>query len=345
MRVLIDIGHPAHVHFYRNAIKELQEKNHEVLVTSRDKDVAISLLEAYGIKHITLSSMKQGKGNLIKEWIIRDIRMLKVARKFKPDVLTGISNPSIAHAAWLLHKKSFIFNDTEHATLGEKITHPFADFILTPTCFRKELGKKQIKYEGYHELAYLHPNYFVPNPETLKEIGLTEDEKFVVLRFVSWGASHDVGQTGLSPEIKRKVVQELSKHSRVLISSEKPLEPEFEQYRISVSPEKMHDLLNYATLLYGESATMASECAVLGTHSIFCDFAGRGYTDEEESRYGLVFNFKLDKESQEKSVEKALELIQNHDIKKEGMQKREKLLGDKINVTEFMVEMFEKSLP
>lgn len=343
MRVLVDIGHPAHVHFYRNAIKELQNKGHEVFVTSRDKDVAVSLLDAYGINHMVLSSMKQGKSNLIKEWIIRDLKLLHIARKFKPDILTGISNPSIAHAAWLLNKKSIIFNDTEHATLGNKITHPFSDFIFTPSCFRKTLGTKQLKYEGYHELAYLHPDYFVPNPSTLKEVGLCESDKFAIIRFVSWGASHDMGQTGLSPETKREVVKRLSDLGRVLISSEKPLDPEFEQYRISVSPEKMHDLLYYATLLYGESATMASECAVLGTHAIFCDFAGRGYTDEEEIKYGLVYNYKLDAQSQLQSIEKAVELMKNPGLKNEGIQKRKKLLRDKINVTEFMVKLFEKS--
>ena len=97
----------------------------------------------------------------------------------------------------------------------------------------------------------------------------------------------------------------------------------------------------YATLLYGESATMASECAVLGTHAIFSDFAGRGYTDEEEEKYGLVFNFKLDKESQRESLEKAVELLENNNLKNIGRKKREKLLEDKIDVTAFMVWFVE----
>jgi hypothetical protein len=40
MKVLIDIGHPAHVHFFRNAIRELESKGHAVKVTARDKEVA-----------------------------------------------------------------------------------------------------------------------------------------------------------------------------------------------------------------------------------------------------------------------------------------------------------------
>ena len=97
----------------------------------------------------------------------------------------------------------------------------------------------------------------------------------------------------------------------------------------------------YATLLYGESATMASECAVLGTHAIFSDFAGRGYTDEEEEKYELVFNFKLDKKNQRESLEKAVELLENINLKNIGEKKRKKLLEDKIDVTAFMVWFVE----
>jgi len=35
-----------------------------------------------------------------------------------------------------------------------------------------------------------------------------------------------------------------------------------------------------------------TEAAVLGTYSIYIDDEGRGYTDEEELKYGLVFNSK-----------------------------------------------------
>jgi predicted glycosyltransferase len=161
------------------------------------------------------------------------------------------------------------------------------------------------------------------------------------LRFISRDASHDVGHNGLNLEIKRKAVKLFENYGRVLITSELPLPEEFEKYRLIVPPEKMHNLLYYATLLYGESATMASECAVLGTHSIFCDFAGRGYTDEEEEKYELVFNFRLDAKNQQKSIDRALELLENNNLRKEGKKKREKMLNDTIDVTNFMVKFIE----
>lgn len=337
MRVLIDMGHPGHVHLFKNFIREMRYRGHEVKITARDKEITLQLLRRYGFNFVQTGSGKTGNTNLIWEWISRSIEVFKISRKFRPDILLGVGNPSIAHAAMMLRKPSVIFTDTEHATFGNMVTFPFASVICTPSCYCDDIGPKQVRYNGYHELAYLHPNRFIPNPAVLTELDLAEGDPFIIVRFVSWQASHDVGQHGLTLDTKRKAIHEFEKYGRVFITSEKPLPDEFENYRISVSPEKMHDLLYYATLLYGESATMASECAVLGTHAIFCDFAGRGYTDEEEREYDLVYNFKLDGLSQTESIQKALELLQDPDLKEKGREKRERLLRDKIDVTAFLV--------
>lgn len=341
MKILLDIIHPAHVHFFKHFYWIMQERGHELIVTSRDKDITHKLLDAYQIEHIALSTAKEGLFGLGKELIERDVALLKVARKFRPDVLMAIGNPSITHVATILRKKSIFFYDTEHANLINHASHPFASIICTPSCYKGNHGKKQIRYNGYHELAYLHPNYFKPNPSVLEAIDISKDETFTLLRFVSWKASHDVGYCGLTDETKRDAVKEFGKFGRVLISSEGKLPKDLEIYRISLPSEMMHDLMYYATLLYGESATMASECAVLGTHAIFCDFAGRGYTDEEERKYDLVYNFKLDEVSQEKSIERAVELLQDANLKEKGQKKREHLLNDKIDVSAFMVWFIE----
>ncbi|WP_214041349.1 DUF354 domain-containing protein [Methanoculleus sp.] len=341
MRILIDMSHPGHVHLFKNFVREMRERGHEVKITARDKEITLKLLHKYGLDFVQAGSGNGGNTSLVLEWISRDIEVFKISHKFCPDILLGVGNPSIAHAAMTLRKPSVIFTDTEHAKFGNRVTFPFASVICTPSCYRDNIGPKQVRYNGYHELAYLHPKFFTPNPAVLTELGLTEGDPLIVVRFVSWQASHDTGYKGLTLDTKRKAIYEFEKYGRVFITSEKPLPEEFEKYRILVSPEKMHDLLYYATLLYGESATMASECAVLGTHAIFCDFAGRGYTDEEERDYELIYNFKLDESSQERSIEKAVELLQDPELKVKGREKRDRLLGDKIDVTAFMVWFIE----
>lgn len=335
------MGHPAHVHLFKNFIFEMTARGQQIKITARDKEITRYLLDIYDIPYEPVGKINYEKYNLIKEWILRDIKLLDISRKFKPDCFLGVLNPATAHSAKVLGKISFTFTDTEHAKLANKITLPFTDVVVTPNCYREDIGRKQVRYNGYHELAYLHPNYFTPNPDVLSELGLTEADPFTIIRFVSWGASHDVGHNGLREDTKRRAIQEFEKYGRVFITSEKPLPQEFEKYRISVAPEKMHNLLYYATLLYGESATMASECAVLGTHAIFCDFAGRGYTDEEEIKYDLVYNYNLDDKSQVESVDKGVQLLQEQDLKVEGRKKRERLLADNIDVTSYMIWFVE----
>ena len=337
MRVIIDIGHPAHVHFFKNTIWNLEKKGHKVMVVSRDKDVVVELLNAYGIPHTVLTKVKRGKIHLVEEWFIREYKLLLISKKFDPDVLMGILSPTVAQIAWMLRKKSIIFNDTEHAVLAQKITYPFCNIICTPSCYLKDEGNKQIRYSGYHELAYLHPSYFTPRPEILKELGVEVGEPFTILRFISWGAHHDVGQHGI--ENKLALVQELEKLGKVFITSEGTLAEEFEKYRIRVASEKIHHLLHYATLYVGEGATMAVESAILGTPSIYVStLAGTmGNFSELQEKYGLLFNYS----SSEDALSKALELLKDPELKKKWGLKRAALLKDKIDVTGFMIKLIE----
>ena len=65
--------------------------------------------------------------------------------------------------------------------------------------FNKKISNnKHITFNGYSELAYLHPNYFKADPSVLENLGLDKDEKFIIIRFVAWGASHDIKQQGFT---------------------------------------------------------------------------------------------------------------------------------------------------
>ena len=342
MRILVDVGHPAHVHLFKNMIFDFIKKGHEIQVTARDKEVTLTLLNAYGINYISIG---ENQRSLLKKaiyMIVYDLKLLKIARKFMPDVFVSTGSPYAAQVSTLIGKPHIVFSDTEHANLIFKLVLPFTDMICTPSCFKKDFGPKQIRYNGYHELAYLHPNYFTPDPSVLDELGIKEGERFIIMRFVAWNASHDAGHKGISMEMRRRFVSELEKFGRILITSESELPAEFEPYRITVAPEKMHDLLYYASLLIGESATMASECAVLGTPAVYIDFVGRGYTDEQELKYGLVYNFRDDMSSQENALEKAIKLLENSDIINDEWQKAQRrLLKENIDVTKFMINLIE----
>ena len=341
MKILIDIGHPAHVHYFRNMIQIFKEKGHDLLVLARKKEITFELLNAYGIDYVPCGVNRKGMLGKALNLVSLDMEILRQARIFKPDIFLSPAILYGAHIGRLLGKPVIGFSDTEHATLNLKLFLPFADVILTPSCFLRELGPKQFRFNGYLELMYLHPNWFKPDPSILQELGIGKNDNFVIVRFVSWAASHDVGHSGITLENKIRAVKQFSEHARVFITSECKLPKELEQYRINISPYKIHDAMAYASLLFGESATMASESAVMGIPAIFLDNEGRGYTDEEEKLYSMVYNFTESTEDQIRAIEKGLEILQTPDAKKEYMLRHKKLLSDKIDVTAFMIWFVE----
>lgn len=333
-RIVFSIQHPAHVHLFRNAIKDLEAFGFDVSVFARKKDINIDLLEHYDIPHTVLA----GEANSILELCVveatYEYRLAKAAREIRPSVMVamggvGISRPSLVSGA-----KSLVLTDTEHAKLQNLLAFPFADRILTPDCYKDEIGPKQIRYPGYHELAYLHPNRFEPDESVLDEIDADRSDSLVILRLVSWDAVHDVGDTGFN-DIEDVVSKLEETGVRVLITSEAPLPEAVEHCRVSIEPHRIHHLMYYADLYLGESATMATESAVLGTPAVFVSSIKLGYTTELEERYELVSNFH-GRNRQADGLERALSILEEYD-ESAWKHRRDRLLAEKIDTTEFIV--------
>lgn len=339
MKIVVDINHPAHVHYFKNFIWEMEKKGHETLITVSDKDIARQLLDCYGFEYKLLGSY--GKG-IVKKAVnvpILDLHMLKAVRKFNPDLFIGFCSFRGAHASKLMRKKSIAVDDTEHAGLQRKLYFPFVDKVLTPECFKKDLGEKQTRFKGTTDLLYLHPNRFTPNPAVLTELGLNEDDIFFVVRFISWDANHDIGQSGIKD--REAFVHELAKHGKVFITSENGLPESLKQYQITVSPEKIHDLMYYATMFVGESGTMATEAACMGTHAVIVNSEVVDDNDEFVcgvfefyNNYGVLFAYKDDV----KAKEKIDELLENKDLRKVGKEARDMILSENDDVTRFLVD-------
>ncbi len=338
MKFVFDIGHPAHVHYFKNMINVLIKK-HKILVFARKKDITFELLKLYKIKYTPCGRNLDGLMKKAINMAHIDYCILKKTHRFNPNMFISVSSPYTAHVGRVLGKKVIGINDTEHATLNLKLFLPFADTVLTPSRYMKDLGPKQIRFNGYLELMYLHPNWFKPDPSVLDELGVSKGDKYAIVRFVSWQASHDVGQRGFSNEDKLKLVRELEKSGiRPMITSEMPLPSKLEEYKVKIAPHRMHDALYYASLYIGEGGTMASEAAVLGTHSIHVSTSGKLCgTFHDLNKYGLLWFYDRPLEG----IKKAKELLENENLSSMGKIKRNKMLKDKIDVTAFMLWFVE----
>lgn len=334
MKVLIDIGHPAHVHYFRNFIKIMEQKGHAFLIIAKNRNITYELLEHYQISYV---KRKDYPSSLIGKLInipITDLFVIKHARKFKPDVMIGFSGTHIAHAGKVLNIPSVVIDDTEHATLAHWSYKPFASTILTPKCFYKDLGHKQIFFDSYTELFYLHKNYFKPNKKVLDLLNLGEDEDFAIVRFVAWNASHDVKEEGFSNKGKINLINYLSKKMKVFISSEGEMPAVLKTHQFSIPSEFMHDALFYAKLYVGEGGTTASESAVLGTPAIYMNNLSMGYINDEKNA-GLLF--------QTTDYDEIIEHIDNvFSVGKQVFNKKlERLINNKIDPTAFLVWFIE----
>ena len=337
MKILIDIGHPAHVHYFRNFIKIMKEKGHEFIIIARTKPIIFHLLNYYKVDFIGRGKGKTSLQGKLFYLLYANSLVFYYSLKFKPNIYISQGGVYTSFTALFFNKPNLVLEDTENATYSHKIANAFNSLFIHPSCFNKKISNYEIRYAGVQEMLYLHPKYYKPNIGVSNDLGIDENDKYVIVRFVSWDAHHDIGLNGITLINKIKLVKMLSHHAKVFITSEKQLPEELEPYKISIPPEKMHDAIYYSSLLVGESATMASEAAVLGIPSIYIDEVGRGYTDEE-GKVGLVYNYKP--AQQEEAIMKSEELIKLSSLKK-YQQLNKQFLNDKIDVSEFLVWFVE----
>jgi len=339
MRVLVDIGHPAHVHLFRNLINRVQQEGGEVLTATRDKDATVNLCQAYKIPQVVLSRAYSGRlldGGF--ELFSRTVKLFKVAVKFKPDALIGTSM-SIGVVGRLIGRPSFVFNedDANIVPLFAHFAYPTCNYVITPECLKHEnYGPKHLTYPGYHELAYLHPDHFTPNPEVPSSIGLEPGSPYFILRFVALKAHHDFKARGLPLEVAKRLVDMLSNRGRVLISSEGELRPEFRAYQFPLSPDKLHDVLAFASMYIGDSQTVTAEAAMMAVPNLRCNtFVGRiTYLEELEKEHGLSKGF-LPEQSNELFAIAQQWLKNLDDVKKTMKMRRKKMLKKSVNLTEW----------
>lgn len=338
MKILIDLQHPAHLHVFRPAIAKWEELGHQVLITGRDKDILVQLADKYNIPMTVFGKAKKGFFNLARELFYRQWLLNKIIRRFKPDVMLAVAGTFISLLGKLRRIPVYIFYDTEHATLSNLLAYPFSTCIYVPCCYRKHIRWNHVRYNGYHEIAYLHPDYFQPDPGVLKEIGVQPDQRYTLVRFVGWGAGHDIGLTGLSLENKIMAIRELEAFGPVFISSEGPLPPRLESYRLRIDITRIHSVIAYAALTFGESATMASEGAVLGVPGVYVDPAGRGYTDEQQEQYKIVFHYTH--QQQDQAIRRAVDILSGYPHGREKWKSTgRQIIADKIDVTQLITNV------
>ncbi|MEX0326088.1 MAG: DUF354 domain-containing protein [Puniceicoccaceae bacterium] len=342
MRILIEAHHPAHIHFWKFPVRELLGRGHDVLMIGRDRDVMYRLLKKYDwIPHIIPTQSSRNNRIPVLEFTRRQVAVARCIRKFKPTTVCSLMG-SYAQTAGLAGIRNVIFTDSEFQHFNHRIAHPFATEIHTPYCFYKELGPKQIRYKGIHELAFLHPDHFQPDPSVLKKYPGLEPGRFVLVRLSAWNTMHDRHHMGVGEALAGFIGKAATTYRIVLSAEENRVPESLRQHVMSFAPEDFHQILSRAAFLLSEGASTAAEGACLGIPTVYINSTEpRGYLEMLEQGYGLVRGFQ-DAAAGIKATQRWIEEL-NEEERARLHASSQKMLENHIDVTDYVVKVLEGS--
>ncbi len=328
MRILFDIGHPGHVHLFKHLARRFQQDGWTVLFTARQKEHELALLEAEGLPYRSFGRHFKTLWGKLWGMIKFDFQMVRTILDFKPDLVMSHGSIYGAHACFFTGRPHLALEDSGNM---EQILlyRPFTDVILTPKVLRQSLGRKQIRYDSYHEIAYLHPDYFEADEGIYADLHLNPGEPYALFRFVSWNATHDVGSRGLSRAQKEALVQFVAARMKVYISAESSLPESLKDYALDLPPERLHHALYHAAIVISEGTTIASEAGVLGTPAIYINPIERSYCTDQ-GRYGLVWH-----ETDPAEIEQIVRSIIAAD-RQLYRQRAQRLIQEKEDLTQYL---------
>jgi uncharacterized protein len=336
MNFLFDIGHPAHVHLFKNFIFYLKASGHSITVTSRNKDVTIPLLDHYKIDHFQIGTPGKGLAGMAYELLCRNRQIYRLHKRLRFDAAIGTS-ASIGFLKLKCGVPAYNFNedDDDVVKFYSYLSYPFATRIINPDCIRfRKWSSKRILYPSFHELAYLHPSNFKPNSDVLTKYDLAPG-KYVLLRFSALRAHHDIGMRGISPELRSKIKNILSDFH--IIESH-------ELKRNNLRPWEMHHILAHAKMIISDSQTMTIEGSVLGVPSVRINtFIDKSTVITElEKKYNLAYGFYPQQGSE--ILNTIIYLANEAKLCQIWNERRSKLLNDKLDFNNWMIDYFKKEL-
>ena len=306
------------------------------IVLARDHRPTLNLLDQKDIQYLVHAKASKSKYETLLMFLLSIPIGYNYLRRLKPDLLMG--DTCAAVISLLLNRPCILFTDSSIGAgrrLELEIDKLISNAILTPNTFEKDLGKNHILLAAYKELAYLNPSFFNPDESIYAELGIDIGSKYIILRFNSFDAIHDIRGSGFSIYDMYTLVSELEKYARVFISHEGILPADLKKYTLPIPFEKIHHALYYAQLLVSDTGTMTTEAAVLGTPAVLCHSHADKFGNfiELHLKYNLIYIFN----SPRLAISKSIELIQFLILKRTWEEKKTNLLKEKIDITAFMV--------
>lgn len=318
MNILIDFVHPADVNFYKNAVKILLGRGIGIIsiVRPRGRLISVTRKELPYLDFKVLGKHYSNTFVKIFGLIKRDFELISYSNKIDFDVGTSFGSINLVHITRFLRKPSVLFGDDTEYRLAYYLGNFLAEWDVRPK-LNPVRGKNLLKYNGFKELAYLHPNYFKPDRKVLEQYGITPNN-YVFIRDVSRVSLNYKNMRQISlPE----VIRSLDKSGLdVVLSLEDKTKAESLKDKCIILEEPVDDifsLMNFALFTLSSGDTMARESCLVGTPTIYT--GGRDMcVNAELIKKGCMF-----KVDEKLTLNDAIKNIIENDVKKETKRRIE----------------------
>ncbi|HDD45910.1 MAG TPA: DUF354 domain-containing protein [Candidatus Aenigmarchaeota archaeon] len=308
--VIFDIQHYPSVNLFKHAIKVLTEKNINVHVVIQPRGNLVSVFqsECPTVPFVLIGQHKKTLFGKMVNMIKRDIALLGYLSKIKFDI--GVDSINLAHTTRFFGKPTVVFVDDIEYKLAYHLIKSSATWIIMPRCIPAQ-GKNLLKYNGFKELAYLHPSHFTPNKKALESYNLNPYEYVFIREVSSASLNYQKMKMGRLSKILDYLKQ---KDLKIVLSIEdKSLIDLFKEHCIILKEpvEDIHSLLSFAHFTISSGDSMARESCLVGTPAIYT--GGRDMAINNE----LIKRSCMFKVEDEESIKNTIDYIINNDVRKE----------------------------
>lgn len=272
MKIVVDIAHPAHVNFFKKALRMLSDQGHEILITSLQRGKLPRILEnelgEYPIHYV--GRHRGTKFSIIYEANIKKFfNLFFFALKHKPDFGLSVGSFNLGAVMKIFGKPNLQFDDDPERPMNVMLEKLTSTRLFFPPITEERGNVETMK--ALKEWAYLTPKYFKESSDEISRYSL-ESKEYIFVREVSCGSLNYQDQES---NIVASFSDQFPKGMPVLLSLED--KNTIEQYPkdwilLEEPVGDIHSLIYHSRMLVSSGDSMAREAAMLGVPSIYCGF-------------------------------------------------------------------------
>ena len=282
MKIVIDLCVDSDGLMFKELAEKLKERDHEVIITARDKVQALDLYRYMGLEFFIVGKYAKTLEEKLLASAERIYNMAKIIKRELKGLDAIISNTGVeaSRVGFGLGAQTHTFHDHPEAIHQLLLTLPISTYIYYPWTIPKSFYKKHgikdsalVPYKGFLTASWM--SKIKVDNNIIEKLGLDPDRRIIVFRESEMGAAYLFGKNAITLQAVKKLAETRKNiqfvarpryHSAILEGYFKGLK----NVTIFKHPIDLQSLLAKADMLIGGGATMNLEATYYGTPTIMC---------------------------------------------------------------------------